>query len=240
VILLSLPAPEVVSEVAAELAEGSALRTCIDLSTTGPSMSHRVATKLAAAGIDLLDAPVSGGITGAEDGTLTIMAAGKERTLDAVRPLLDELAGKVFHVGTQSGMGQMAKVLNNLLSATALAATAEAVALGVKGGLDPELLLEVFNASSGRNSATAQKFPQSVLPRTFDFGFALALMNKDVQICSEEASRWQVPMPIGDAVSQRWALAADWAAATADCTEIVRLVESEAQTTIVARGAGTA
>jgi 3-hydroxyisobutyrate dehydrogenase-like beta-hydroxyacid dehydrogenase len=238
VILLSLPAPGVVRRVSAELIGGSAVRTCVDLSTTGPSVSRLVARELAAAGIGLIDAPVSGGVTGAERGTLTVMAAGEEQTLEAVRPVLDHLAGNVFHVGTEAGMGQLAKVLNNLLSATALAVTAEAMALGVKGGLDPELLLDVFNASSGRNSATAQKFPQVVLPRTFDFGFALALMNKDVQISVEEG-RGVVPMPVGDAVAQRWAEAADWAATGADCTEIVKLVEAEAQTVIAAHRGGT-
>jgi 2-hydroxy-3-oxopropionate reductase len=196
-----------------------------------------VASDFRAAGIELLDAPVSGGVAGAENGTLTVMAAGEEWALTAARPLLDELAGKIVYLGAEPGLGQLAKVLNNLLSATALAATAEAVALGVKGGLDPELLLDVFNASSGRNSATADKFPRSVLRRSFDFGFALALMNKDVQICVEEANNWRMPMPIGAAVAQRWARAADWAADGADCTEIVRLVEAETHTVIAPRRA---
>ncbi len=240
VILLSLPTPEVVRAVASDLVGGSAIRTCVDLSTTGPSVSRQIAAELEAAGIELVDAPVSGGIVGAGNGTLTMMAAGREQALEKVRPLLQELAGTIFRVGAQPGLGQLAKVLNNVLSATALAATAEALALGVKGGLDPQMLLDVFNASSGRNSATAQKIPQAVLPRTFDFGFALALMNKDVQICLEEAHRESVPMPVGAAVARRLAEAAEWAEAGADCTEIVRLVEAEAQTVIAARGAATA
>jgi 3-hydroxyisobutyrate dehydrogenase-like beta-hydroxyacid dehydrogenase len=239
VILLSLPTPDVVRAVTSEMVGSSAIRTCVDLSTTGPSVSRQIATELAAAGVELVDAPVSGGITGADNGTLTVMAAGPERALEEVRPILDELAGKLFHVGVEAGMGQLAKVLNNLLSATALAATAEALALGVKGGLDPQMLLDVFNASSGRNSATAQKFPQAVLPRTFDLGFTLALMNKDVQMCLEQGQRESVAMPVGDAVARRWAEAAEWAAAGADCTEIVKLVEAEAQTVIAARGAVT-
>jgi 3-hydroxyisobutyrate dehydrogenase-like beta-hydroxyacid dehydrogenase len=157
--------------------------------------------------------------------------------LDAVRPVLDDLGERIFQVGLEPGMGQLAKVLNNLLSATALAATAEAAALGVKEGLDPELLVDVFNSSSGRNSATAQKFPRAVLPRTFDFGFSLSLMNKDVQICVAEAERAGVPMRVGEAVAGLWSDAESLATDGADCTEIVRLVEERSGTTIGARRA---
>jgi 3-hydroxyisobutyrate dehydrogenase-like beta-hydroxyacid dehydrogenase len=238
-VLLSLPTPEVVRLVATGpdgISGGSEIRTCIDLSTTGPSVAREVCRELDAAGITLVDAPVSGGIAGAQDGTLTVMAACRAQTFEAVLPLLEEIAGGVFHVGLEPGMGQLAKVLNNLLSATALAATAEAVALGVKEGLDAQMLLDVLNASSGRNSATAQKFPRSVLPRTFDFGFALALMNKDVQIWLAEARRSRVPMRVGEAVAGVWADAEALAHDGADCTEIVRLIESRAGTTIAASG----
>ncbi len=227
-VLLSLPTPEIVREVACGsggLLGGSAIRTCVDLSTTGPAVSREVAERLAAAGIALLDAPVSGGVRGAEAGTLTAMVAGEAATLQAVRPLLDELAGNVFHVGEQPGMGQLAKVINNLLSATALVASAEAVALGVGQGLDAQVLLDVLNASSGRNSATATKLPQAVLPRTFDFGFALELMDKDVQICLREARAAGLELPVGEAVATAWAEAQSASAPGADCTEIVRLVE---------------
>jgi 3-hydroxyisobutyrate dehydrogenase-like beta-hydroxyacid dehydrogenase len=238
IVLLSLPSPEVVEAVATGsggLAGSSAIRTCVDLSTTGPLVARRVAHKLAREGIEYVDAPVSGGVTGAAGGTLTIMAASSTDSLDAVRPILDDLGESVFHVGLEAGMGQLAKVLNNLLSATALAATSEAIALGVKEGLDPELLVDVFNSSSGRNSATVQKFPRAVLPRSFDFGFALSLMNKDVQICIAEAERAGVPMSVGEAVARLWADAESFVADGADCTEIVRLVEQRADTTIGAR-----
>jgi 3-hydroxyisobutyrate dehydrogenase-like beta-hydroxyacid dehydrogenase len=234
-VLLSLPTPQVVATVATGprgLIRGRAIRICVDLSTTGPATACEVAHALSLAGIEYVDAPVSGGVGGAENGTLTVMAAGGTHAVEAVRPLLDELAGRVFHVGEEPGMGQLAKVLNNLLSATALSATAEAVALGVKRGLDARMLLDVFNASSGRNSATAQKLPDAVLPRTFDFGFALTLMNKDVQLCLAEASRMQAPMPVGETVGRLWAEAESLTARDADCTEIVKLVEERAGTTI--------
>lgn len=234
-VMLSLPTPEVARAVATGaggVIEGSAVRTCIDLSTTGPAVAREIAGELAARGIELIDAPVSGGVKGAEEGTLTVMAACSATGLAGAGELLEELAGHVFHVGAEPGMGQLAKVLNNLLSATALAATAEALALGVKRGLDAQMLLDVLNASSGRNSATAQKFPEAVLPRTFDFGFALALMNKDVQICLAEAQRSGVPMELGRAVAAEWERASRELAEGADCTEIVKLVEQRAGTVI--------
>ncbi len=234
-VLLSLPTPDVVREVACGadgLIEGSAIGTCIDLSTTGPNVSREVGEQLAAAGIALVDAPVSGGVSGAEAGTLTVMAAAAPDLLAAVRPLLDEFAGNVFHVGTTPGMGQLTKVINNLLSATALVATAEAVALGVKQGLDPEVLLDALNASSGRNSATVQKLPQAVLPRTFDFGFALQLMNKDVQICLDQAREAGLQLPVSEGVASAWRDAQAAAAPGADCTEIVRLIEQRTGTII--------
>jgi 3-hydroxyisobutyrate dehydrogenase-like beta-hydroxyacid dehydrogenase len=240
-VLLSLPTPDVVRAVAlgpGGLLGGAAIATCIDLSTTGPTVAREVAEGLAAAGTALVDAPVSGGVKGAERGTLTIMAACAPQTLHAVRPLLDELAANVFHVGSRPGMGQLAKVLNNLLSASALVLAAEAVALGVKQGLDPETLLAVLNASSGRNSATAQKFPEAVLPGTFDFGFALSLMSKDVHICLAESQGSGVPMSVAEAVGEAWARAEASAPAGADCTEIVRLVERAAQIEIRAHDAG--
>ncbi|HTZ86760.1 MAG TPA: NAD(P)-dependent oxidoreductase [Solirubrobacteraceae bacterium] len=232
VVLLSLPTPEVVREVAGQLSRGGATRICVDLSTTGPAVSREVAESLAATGIALLDAPVSGGIAGAEAGTLTVMAAGRDETLAAVRPLLDELARNVFHVGAEPGLGQLAKVINNLLSATALVASGEAVALGVKEGLDARVLLDVLNASSGRNSATAVKLPDAVLTRSFDVGFALSLMNKDVQICLREARAAGLDLPIGEAVADAFAEADARSAQGADCTEIVALIEQRSGTII--------
>lgn len=232
IVLLSLPTPEVVREVAGELRAGGAIRLCIDLSTTGPAVSREIAASLGSAGIALLDAPVSGGVTGAEAGTLTVMAAGARATLEDARPLLGELAKSVFHVGPEPGMGQLAKVINNLLSATALVASGEAVALGVREGLQARVLLEVLNASSGRNSATAAKLPDAVLTRSFDFGFALSLMDKDVQICLREARAAGLELPVAEAVARAWAQAAEASAQGADCTEIVALIERRSGTII--------
>ncbi|HEX3909362.1 MAG TPA: NAD(P)-dependent oxidoreductase [Solirubrobacteraceae bacterium] len=234
-VLLSLPTPEIVREAACGpegLIGGTAIGTCVDLSTTGPAVAEAVAEQLGRVGVAFVDAPVSGGVTGAQAGSLTVMAAGEAVALEHVRALLDELGGKVFHVGASPGMGQLAKVINNLLSATALVASAEAVALGVKRGLDAEVLLGVLNASSGRNSATAQKLPEAVLPRSFDFGFALELMNKDVQICLDQARAASLELPVGKAVADAWTRAQSASAPGADCTEIVRQVEQRTGTII--------
>jgi 3-hydroxyisobutyrate dehydrogenase-like beta-hydroxyacid dehydrogenase len=228
-VMVSLPTPDVVRAVAGELQGGAAMRTYVDLSTTGPSTAAEVAGTI---GVDVLDAPVSGGVAGAQAGTLTVMAAGSADVFERVKPLLEAFGKNVVRVGDEPGQGQLAKVLNNLLSATALAITAEAVALGVHGGLSPRTLVDVFTNSSGRNSATDDKFPRHVLPRTFAAGFRAELMNKDVQLCLAEAQRRGVPMVLGGSVAQLWSLAAATADDGADCTEIVRMIEGWAGVTI--------
>jgi 3-hydroxyisobutyrate dehydrogenase-like beta-hydroxyacid dehydrogenase len=227
-VLVSLPTPDVVRTVAGELAGGGALRTFVDLSTTGPEVAVQIAAALRDAGVACLDAPVSGGVAGAQAGTLTIMAAGDEALFARLRGVLEVLGRNVVLVGSEPGQGQLAKVLNNLLSASAIAITGEALALGVHGGLSARTLLDVFNSSSGRNTASADKFPRHVLPRTFGAGFRLELMHKDVQLCLAEARRQGVPMALGGAVGELWAQAAVGAADGADCTEIVRMLEDAA------------
>jgi 3-hydroxyisobutyrate dehydrogenase-like beta-hydroxyacid dehydrogenase len=227
-VLVSLPTPDVVGKVAHDLLAGGAMRTYVDLSTTGPTVAAQVAAQLRDAGVACLDAPVSGGVAGAQAGTLTIMAAGEEELFERLRPVLEVLGRSVVLVGTEPGQGQLAKILNNLLSASAIAITGEALALGVHGGLSARTLLDVFNASSGRNTASADKFPKHVLPRSFGAGFRLELMHKDVQLCLGEAERQGVPMALGSAVGELWARAAANAAAGADCTEIVRMLEDAA------------
>jgi 3-hydroxyisobutyrate dehydrogenase-like beta-hydroxyacid dehydrogenase len=227
-VLVSLPTPDVVHEVAHELLAGGAMRAYVDLSTTGPAMAAQVAATLRERGVACLDAPVSGGVAGAQAGTLTIMAAGDEAVFERLKALLEVFGRNVVLVGSEPGQGQLAKVLNNLLSASAIAITGEALALGVHGGLSARTLLDVFNASSGRNTASADKFPKHVLPRTFGAGFRLELMHKDVQLCLAEARRQGVPMALGGAVGELWAQAAAGAAEGADCTEIVRMLEDAA------------
>jgi 3-hydroxyisobutyrate dehydrogenase-like beta-hydroxyacid dehydrogenase len=236
-VLVSLPTPDVVREVACGadgLANGGALRTYVDLSTTGAEVAREVAAALAARSVDVVDAPVSGGVAGAVARTLAVMAAGSDEAFARVEPLLRAFGKNVFHVGREPGQGQVAKLLNNLLSATAMAITSEALAVGTRAGLEPETLLDVFNAGSGRNTATSAKFPAHVLPRTFGSGFRLALMAKDVELCLAEARAQRVPMLVGSLVQQLWTLAAAEGAADADHTEFVRLLEGWTGETIAA------
>ena len=232
-VLVSLPTPEVVRTVADEVASGSSLRTFVDLSTTGPSTTEAVAAGLAARGIRYLDAPVSGGVAGVSERRLTVMASGDEAVFADVKPLLATFASTILHVGAVPGQGQLAKLLNNLLSATAFAITSEAMTLGVRAGLNAATLLDVFNASTGRNTATSDKFPRQVLTRAFASGFRLKLMTKDVELCLAEARSYGHAMPVGGLVQQLWTLAAAQADEEDDHTEFVRIAEEWAGVQVV-------
>ena len=202
--MVSLPTPDIVRAVALAsngVVAGSKVKTFIDLSTTGPRIAIEVAKGLEEKGIVAVDAPVSGGPSGAEKGTLAIMVSGPKRLTSELTAIFGAI-GKVFWVGEQPGLGQTMKLCNNLLSATAITITSEALVMGTKAGLDPAVMLDVINAGSGRNTATVDKFPRCVLPRKFDFGFATELLYKDVRLCLEEAERLGVPMIVGNAVRQ--------------------------------------
>jgi 3-hydroxyisobutyrate dehydrogenase-like beta-hydroxyacid dehydrogenase len=205
-VLVSLPTPQVVREVALGpdgLIHGSAIRTYVDLSTTGQAIAVEVAQALAERGIATLDAPVSGGVRGAVAGTLAVMVAGPTGELERVRPLL-EVLGRVFHVGDRPGLGQLMKLANNFLSATAIVATAEAIVLGVKGGLDPATMLAVINAGTGRNTASEDKFPRQVLSGKYAAGFTTGLLTKDLGLCAAAADALGVPMPVAAEVHAQW------------------------------------
>ena len=226
-VLMSLPTPDVVHSVA--LGEygaihGSAMNTLIDLSTSGPAMAMNVARAMAERDVTFVDSPVSGGVAGAKAGTLAVMVACGKNTFEAVEPVLRNL-GRLFYAGDRPGLAQIAKLANNLLNAAALAITSEALAMGVKAGLDPKVLLDIINAGSGRNSATQDKFPRAVLPRTFDFGFATGLLYKDVKLCVDEAESLGVPMVVGSAVRQMFGITNAKYGGTSDFTSIARVVE---------------
>jgi 3-hydroxyisobutyrate dehydrogenase-like beta-hydroxyacid dehydrogenase len=237
IVFASLPSPAIVHHVALGpdgIVHGDKVKIFVDLSTTGPQMTAQVATDLAKRGIDMIDAPVSGGVAGAMNGTLAVMAAGKSESIERCRELLS-IIGRLFRVGDRPGLGQTAKLCNNLVSATVLAVSCEAVVMGVKAGLDPKTLLEVINGSSGRNTATQDKFPKSILPRTFDFGFSTGLMYKDVKLCLEEAERLGVQMWVAPAVRQLWLQACSEIGPDSDFTSIVKCIERLAKVEVRAR-----
>ena len=227
IVFLSLPTPNVVETVALSpggLLSGSAVRIVVDMSTTGPGVAAKVARGLAERDVTYVDSPVSGGIAGATKGTLAVMVACPKETYDEVQPLLQNF-GKTFYTGEKAGLAQTAKLANNLLAAAALVVSSEAVVMGVKAGLDPKVLIDIINAGSGRNSATQDKFPRSVLPRTFDFGFATGLSYKDVRLCVDEAEALGVPMVVGAAVRQMLAVTQAKFGADSDFTCIAKVIE---------------
>ncbi len=227
IVLLSLPTPPVVQAVALGpkgIAEGTRVKIVVDTSTTGATYAKKIAEGLAAKGITQVDAPVSGGLKGARMGTLAVMVACDDATFAQVQPVLSNL-GKLFHVGKKPGNGQTMKLLNNLLSATAMAIGSEAVVMGVKAGLDAQQVVDCINAGTGKNSATEDKIPRFVIPRTFNLGFAIGLLNKDVRLCMEEAETLGVPMIVGSAVRQLLAIATASEGQDADMTELVKPVE---------------
>ena len=228
IVLVSLPTPDVVRQVVlgsnGGVINGSKIRLVIDLSTTGPSVATEVAAQLAERRIGWVDAPVSGGVTGAKAGTLAVMVSCPKPALAEIETIL-KVFGRLFHTGEKPGLAQSAKLANNLLAATAIVATSEAMAMGVKAGLDAKVLIDIINASSGRNSATQDKFPRAVLPGTFDFGFTTALSYKDVRLCIEEAEAMGIPMVVGAAVRQMLAVTKARFGADSDFTFVAKVLE---------------
>jgi len=226
-VMASLPTPDVVLAVATGkdgVIEGKRVRRFVDLSTTGAVMAKRVFAALKARDIVQIDAPVSGGVSGAAKGTVAVMTSGPRAEVVAIEPVL-AVIGKVFVIGEQPGAGQTMKLANNFLSACAMAATSEAVVMGVKAGLDPRVMIDVLNASTGRNTATETKFPKNIIPRTFDLGFTNGLMAKDVRLCLSEAQALGVPMDVAHAVMRALQLACDEIGPEADLTTIVQPLE---------------
>jgi 3-hydroxyisobutyrate dehydrogenase-like beta-hydroxyacid dehydrogenase len=227
-VFASLPSPAIVQDTAIGangVLHGSKIKTFVDLSTTGPKTSGIVAEGLKAKGIAALDAPVSGGVKGAREGTLAVMVGGPKASYDALQPIL-AVFGKLFFMGETPGAGQTMKLVNNLLAACSIAITSEGMAMGAKAGLDPKLMIDVLNVSSGRSSATQDKWPRSVLPRSFDFGFATGLCFKDVRLCLEEAEAMGVPMVVGSSVRQYVSITNQMFGADSDFTAMAKVVES--------------
>jgi hypothetical protein len=229
-VLASLPSLQASLEVATGtggVIEGKRVKRFVDLSTVGSHMAVRIHELLAKKDIVQLDSPVSGGVAGAEKGTLAVMVSGQKTDFLAVKPAL-EVIGKVFFIGEKPGSAQTMKLANNLLSATAVVATSEAVVLGVKSGLDPNVMIEVINAGSGVNTASRDKFPRSILPRTFDFGFATGLMVKDVRLCLEEAKSLGLSLEVAEAVGRLWEVVIREMGAESDFTSAIKPIEKAA------------
>ena len=206
IVILSVPDGNVSLKVAEDLI--TAPKRCVDLvidtSTIGIKAAGRVADILAKEGIGFVDAPVSGGIAGAEAASLSVIVSCNQTMFDRVSPVLSCLGGHLFHVGEKPGMGQAVKLLNNFLSATAMAATSEAVAFGTAVGLDMQTILDVVNRSTGQNTASRDKFPKRIVNEKYDGGFAAAMMAKDVRLYLEEVIGSGTAAHLAEEVNALW------------------------------------
>ena len=224
VAFLSLPTPDVVQKVCSGLTGAKKAKIIADCSTTGPKVARIAQAELAKHGITYVDVPVSGGMKGAKDGTLAVMVSGPKAAYERLENVLKNF-GKVFFCGEGAGQAQVMKLANNLLAAAVIVLSSEAIAMGVKAGLNPRQMCDIINAGSGRNSATQDKFPRSVLTGTFDFGFSTGLSYKDVRLCLEEADAQGVPMIAGAAVFQMLGVTKARFGADSDFTSIARVYE---------------
>jgi 3-hydroxyisobutyrate dehydrogenase len=227
-VVLMLPASSHVRAVLVEDGLLDALEApvaLIDMSSSEPLETRELAQRAAARGIELVDAPVSGGVRGAVEGTLTIMAGGSDDAVEACRPLLEAIGKSVRHVG-DVGAGHALKALNNMLSAVHLLASCEALAIGREFGLDPKVLVDTINVSTGRSASTERKLPEFILPATFNAGFALSLMVKDVGIAVSLGEELGIPAALAQRALAMWRQADDALGASADHTEIARWVDA--------------
>jgi 3-hydroxyisobutyrate dehydrogenase-like beta-hydroxyacid dehydrogenase len=237
-VMASLPSLQASLEVATGkngVIEGTKVKRFVDLSTIGSQMAVKIHDLLLKRDIVQLDSPVSGGVGGAEKGTLAVMVSGPKADYEAVKPAL-EVIGRPFYIGTKPGAGQTMKLANNFLSATATVATCEAVVMGVKSGLDPKVMIDVINSGSGMNTASRDKFPRSILPRTFDFGFATGLMVKDVRLALEEMKALGLNMDVAEAVARVWEVVLRDEGADSDFTTAIRPIEKAAGVVVGGKG----
>jgi 3-hydroxyisobutyrate dehydrogenase-like beta-hydroxyacid dehydrogenase len=210
------------------LTAGSALKLLVNTCTVGVPFVREIEQAMAARGVTVVDCPISGGPPGARAGTLSVMVSGDPAAVERVRPMI-ALWGRTLTVaGDKPGAAQVLKLTNNILSAVALAATAEAFVMGAKGGLDPEVMLTAINAGSGRNSATEAKFPASVLTRSFDYGAEMHILMKDIDLAIAQGEDLGVPMWVCQAARLVFKHAMYQGAAKQDLTAIVKYIERDA------------
>ncbi len=228
VVFMSLPSVEATHTVVSALQGGQCLKVVVETSTVGPAAVRSVAALLASQGVELVDAPVSGGPRGAAAGTLSVMHAASPSAMARVLPLLETIAGKRFDVGAVPGLAQVCKLVNNAISAAGMVAACEATVVGIKAGLDADTLLAAINAGSGRNAATIDKFPGAILPGSFDYGGPMGLMLKDLSLYLQEASAAGVPQSVVPAALAAWQTAVDRSGFDADYSRVICHLEADA------------
>jgi 3-hydroxyisobutyrate dehydrogenase len=227
VVMLCLPDSDVVEHVL--LAEGlldsvPAGGMVIDMSSSDPARTRALAARADEVDVTLIDAPVSGGVSGARAGTLTIMVGGPPEAFDLARPMLAAIGKRVLHAG-DVGAGHAVKALNNLMSAAHLIVSSEALIAGRRFGLDPAVALEIINGSSGRSGSTENKWPNYVLTEKFDAGFSIRLMVKDLRLALGIEHATGTPSPVSEAALAAWEAALSELPGDADHTEIARWID---------------
>jgi 3-hydroxyisobutyrate dehydrogenase-like beta-hydroxyacid dehydrogenase len=210
------------------LTGGSALKLLVNTCTVGVPFVREIEQAMAARGVTVVDCPISGGPPGARAGTLSVMVSGDAAAIERVRPMISLWGRTLTIAGDKPGAAQVLKLTNNILSAVALAATAEAFVMGAKGGLDPEVMLTAINAGSGRNSATEAKFPAAVLTRGFDYGAEMHILMKDIDLAIAQGEKLGVPMWVCQAARLVFKHAMHQGAAREDLTAIVKYIERDA------------
>jgi 3-hydroxyisobutyrate dehydrogenase len=227
VVMLSLPDSDVVEHVLLDeglldsVSEGGMV---IDMSSSDPARTRALAARADDAGVTLIDAPVSGGVSGARAGTLTIMVGGPPEAFDLAQPMLAAIGQRVVHAG-DVGAGHAVKALNNLMSAAHLAVSSEALIAGRRFGLDPAVMLDIINGSSGRSGSTENKWPNYVLTEKYDAGFSIRLMVKDMKLALGIEHATGTPSSVSEAVLAAWEAALAELPADADHTAIARWLD---------------
>lgn len=228
VVFLSLPSIDATRNVAAQLSGGGRLQVLVETSTVGPAAVRELVKQMIACKVSVVDAPVSGGPRAAVAGTLSMMHSGSSEAVGIVSDRLSVIAARLFDVGTEPGLAQVCKLVNNAISAAGMVAACEATVVGVKAGLEAGNLLAAINAGTGRNAATLDKFPKSILPGTFDYGGPLGLMIKDLRLFIEESERYGLVGVMAPATLQVWLEAVQRSGPDADYSVLIRHLEMDA------------
>ncbi len=230
-VFLSLPDGKIVNAVAQEIAtmEDLAGKVVIDMSTIGPAAAKDASKTITDAGMTFIDAPVSGGRAGALRAAIAIMWAGSKSEMEDHQPVIDLFCKNSFHVGNEAGQAQAVKLLNNFLSATAMAASSEAVLFGLSHGVEMKTILDVVKVSTGNNTAIADKFPNRILTGTYDAGFFAELLTKDVRLYNEFVEESGTSNLMGERVAEVWNRVEEALPAQSDFTRIFTVLEERAR-----------
>ncbi|RVO73541.1 NAD(P)-dependent oxidoreductase [Sinorhizobium medicae] len=240
IVFLSLPNTEVAEAVlfgANGVALGERVRIVVDLSTTGSEFATRTSARLAEAGIDFVSAPVSGGMAKAAAGELSVLVSGKAESIEKIRPYLQQFGTAVFVIGPSPKDAQIAKLMNNLLNSVGFVVACEAMIVAARAGLDPDVLISTFNASSGRNNATLTKIPDAVLTRTFDHGASVGIGAKDAELGIREAELLGVDMTVARTTLPLWTRALNDLQHSQDNSMLITLLEREYGVTVKGKAA---